>query len=155
MTGLFQTEAESLTEFSFWALWSAPLIVTTDVRNMSAFKRSVLMNAGVLAIQRDAALSPAARLRVDNATGAQLWRKPLAGGDAAVILYNAHDWTAAPSLAVSWSELGPPWDAPDARVRVIDVWENETLAPAATGGFAVPQPVPPHGSVLYRLSLVK
>lgn len=153
MTGLFQTEAETLTEFSFWCLWSAPLIVATDVRNMSTFKRSVLTNEGVLAIQRDAALSPAARLRSDNSTGAQLWVKHLAGGDVAVILYNAADFTAASTLALSWAELGPPWDTPNAHVSVFDLWSSSTLAPSATGGYETSN-VPPHGSVFWRLSLV-
>jgi hypothetical protein len=37
----------SRTEFSFWALWSSPLIVATDPANMSEEKRSILMNKEV------------------------------------------------------------------------------------------------------------
>ena len=99
MTGLFQTEAESVTEFSFWALWSAPMLVATDVRNMSAFKASVLANADVLAVQWDAALKPASRLRGGTA---QTWAKPLADGGAAVVLYNSDD-AAAQNVSNAWA----------------------------------------------------
>lgn len=37
----------SRTEYSFWALWSAPLLVSTDIRHMSAEKRYILMNPEV------------------------------------------------------------------------------------------------------------
>jgi len=40
----------SRTEFSFWCLWSAPLLVSTDVRNMSEEKKSILLNREVIAI---------------------------------------------------------------------------------------------------------
>ena len=148
MTGLFQTEAESITEFSFWSLWSAPILVATDVRNMSAFKTSVLGNAEVLAIQNDAILAPAARLR---GGAAQLWAKPLANGDAAVVLYNSDD-AAARDVALAFADLGGKWAAPGAAVRVYDLWAHATLAPAATGGLDA-KALPPHGSAMWRLTL--
>ena len=151
MTGLFQTEAESLTEFAFWTLWSAPLIVTTDVRNMSAFKASILTNTRVLSIQRDALLSPGLRIRSDNVTGAQLWAKRLAGGDVAVILYNSDDWTTATSLSLEWAELGGTWAAQGLLVRVVDLWSGVTLSAGIAGGFAA-SGVAPHGSAYWRLT---
>jgi len=149
MTGLFQTEAETVTEFSFWSLWSAPLIVATDVRNMSQFKVSVLTNADVLAVQADAALAPAARLR---AGAAQLWAKPLAGGDVAVVLFNA-DGAAARDVPLAFADIGGAWAAAGAEVRVYDLWAHAVIAPAATGGL-VASALPPHGSKMWRLSLV-
>jgi alpha-galactosidase len=147
MTGLFQTEAESITEFSFWALWSAPMLVATDVRNMSAFKASVLGNADVLAIQWDEILAPAARLRAGSA---QLWVKPLANGDVAVVLYNADD-AKTQDVAVAWSEIGGKWAG--ATVSVFDLWAHRVIAAAQTGGLTAAA-LPPHGSAMWRLSLV-
>jgi alpha-galactosidase len=149
MTGLFQTEAESMTELSFWALWSAPLIVATDVRNMSAFKASVLGNADVLGVQWDAALKPAARLRAGSA---QLWSKPLANGDVAVVLYNAGD-SAVQDVSAAWSELGGNFSRPGATVSVYDLWAHRVIATAQTGGLTA-KALPPHGSAMWRLSLV-
>lgn len=41
---------ESRSEFTFWALWSAPLIVSTDIRSLSAEKKEILMNKEVIAM---------------------------------------------------------------------------------------------------------
>jgi len=35
---------DSRTEFSFWALWSAPLLVSTDIRNLTDKKKAILTN---------------------------------------------------------------------------------------------------------------
>lgn len=41
---------ESRSEFSFWCLWSAPLLVTTDIRNLEGAKKDILTNEEVIAI---------------------------------------------------------------------------------------------------------
>lgn len=149
MTGLFQTEAESITEFSFWSLWSAPLLVATDVRNMSAFKAGVLSNAEVLAVQWDELLSPAVRLRGGKA---QTWAKPLADGRAAVVLYNADD-AASQNVTIAWADLGGKWAAAGAAVKVYDLWAHDIIAAAATGGLTTSL-LAPHGSAMWTLTLV-
>jgi alpha-galactosidase len=152
-TGLFQTPAETTTEFSFWSLWGAPLLMATDPRNMTAFKASVVLNEDVLGIQRDALFARAVRLRADNATGAQLWYRDLAGGEAVALLYNRNDW-AAQNLSVSWAELGGAWAGAGAGgVDVFDVW-TKALAKAQAGGMQATD-VPPHGVAMWRLSLPK
>lgn len=153
-TGLFQTPAETATEFSFWALWGAPMLMATDPRNMSEFKRSVVLNEDVLGVQRDAARARARRVRADNATGAQLWYRDLAGAPqaaAAVLLYNANDW-AAQNLSVAWAELGGAWAAPGAACDVYDLWQHRQVAAAQAGGLQAAE-VPPHGVAMWRLTL--
>jgi len=145
-TGLFQTEAEGQTEFTFWCLWGAPLLVATELRNLSAWKRSVLLNADALAVQADALLAPAARLRADNATAAQLWARPLSGGRLAVVLFNGADWEAR-DVACSWAELG--WAG--AAVDVYDAWAHAAVGAGVRGG-ATAKALPPHGSALWILS---
>jgi alpha-galactosidase len=49
---LSMTHLESMSEFSFWALFAAPLIVTTDIRDMSN-KKDILLNAEVIAVNQD------------------------------------------------------------------------------------------------------
>ena len=152
-TGLFQTEAETQTEFSFWALWSAPLLLATDPRNMSAFKASVVLNTEVLAVQRgQAALGYGARrVRADNATGEQLWVKSRGeGGEAVVLLYNSNDWEAR-DLSVSWEELGGGWPAGVA-LDGRDLWSHSAAFAAQSTG-ATAAAVPPHGVRMWRLSV--
>ena len=74
----------SRTEYSFWAIWSAPLLVATDVRGLTARKREILMNADVIAIDQDTSGTAADRVRNDS-RGIQLWARGLANQDQAVM----------------------------------------------------------------------
>ena len=57
-----QTDQEYRSEFSLWALGGSSMLVATDVRNMSAAMRSVLLHAEVLAVHQDPLARPGGRL---------------------------------------------------------------------------------------------
>ena len=122
----------SRTEYSFWALWSAPMLVATDVRYMSHDMRTILTNKEVIAINQDESATSAERLRNDT-SGVHVWARPLANGDKAIVLFNANlEGRLAVNASVAWAELG--WPA-GASVRVRDLWANEDLG-ARVGGFS-------------------
>jgi alpha-galactosidase len=54
----------SRTEFSFWSLWSAPLLMATDPANLSDEKRSIIMNPEVIAINQDKLFTAGERIRI-------------------------------------------------------------------------------------------
>ena len=117
--------AESRTEFTFWALWSSPLLVATDVVDMSDEKKSILMNEEVLAVHHDPLWIAGDRL-YNNTDGTQAWSRPLSNGDVAVVLFNADsqmqykDGKTA-SVSVNVADLG---FAPDDVLRVRDLWAH-------------------------------
>lgn len=47
-----QTLEEYRTEFTIWAMASSPLLVSTDVRNLTSIQRDVLLNTEVIAIDQ-------------------------------------------------------------------------------------------------------
>jgi alpha-galactosidase len=147
MTGFWPlTDTESETEFAFWALFGGPMIISTDVRNMSAWKAGVVLNADILAVNQDAAVLPGTRVVFDNVTNTQVWKKPLANGDLAVIAYNKDD-ASNRTVAVNWVDLG--WPA-SASVSVYDLWSH-TVIGTFTGGTTAADIVP-HGHVMWRLT---
>lgn len=75
MTMFFPTMdfIESRTEYSFWTLWSAPLLVSTDVRNLSPNKKEILMNEEVIAINQDESFTSGNRIR-NESDGSQVER---------------------------------------------------------------------------------
>ena len=120
----------SRTEFSFWSLWSSPLLMATNPADLSDEKRSIIMNPEVIAINQDPAFISGERIRNDNTTtGGQVWSRPLQNGDLAVILYNSanHDGV---SVSVAWTELG--WAAEDS-VAVRDLWAQQSLGEITQG----------------------
>ena len=82
---------DSRTVFSFWSLWSSPLIVTSDVRGLFGHRKETLTNPEVIAVNQYSLATAGDRVSFNNETGAQVWSKPLANGDTAVLLYNSHD----------------------------------------------------------------
>lgn len=120
----------SRTEFSFWAMWSSPMLVATDPANLSDEKKSILMNQEVIAINQDPAFISGERIRNDNeTTGGQLWARPLSNGDICVILFNSANKDDV-AVAVSWEELG--WTKED-KVFVRDLWAHADVGIVAEG----------------------
>jgi len=111
---------DSRTEMAFWTLWSAPLLVATDVRNMSADMSAILMNPEVIAIDQDPAFIGGDRI-ANYSDGGQVWSKPLANGDIAVILYNPTEFHSI-NVAVTWADLG--WSQ---SVSLRDLWARKEL----------------------------
>jgi len=120
---------ESRTEFAFWSLWSAPLLVATDLVNLTEHKRSILTNEEVLAIHHDSLWIAGERI-FNNTDGGQAWFRPLANGDVAVILYNEgtnDNPLAKISVTVNFSSFeGVGWGDEDA-VMVRDLWEKKNV----------------------------
>ena len=105
----------SRTEFTFWAAVSSPLLVATDMRNLSPEKYSIIANPEVIAINQDDSSTSADRVRKD-ANGGQLWVRPLANGDKAVILYNSRK-SSGDNITVSFTPKEVGFQADD-RIRV-------------------------------------
>jgi alpha-galactosidase len=143
----------SKTEFTFWSLWSSPLLVATDVVNMSDQKKQILMNEEVLAIHQDQLWKAGDRL-FNNTDGTQAWQRPLQNGDVCVVLFNAaNDRSDSPkSISVDLTSVGFKADEP---VYIRDLWQHANLQPAeGQSAFtnSIQQSVGKHASVMLRVS---
>ncbi len=134
---------DSRAEFSFWALWSAPLIVTSDVRDLFGHRKEILTNPEVIAVNQDALATAGDRVSFNNETGAQVWSKPLANGDIAVLLFNSHDRHTI-DVSCSWQQFGI---AISALVR--DLWLRTDLGRIEAGFSAK---LAPHDVKFLRLT---
>jgi len=96
---------KSQSEFSFWALWSAPLIVATDMANMTSEKRQILANTAVIAVDQDPLGKPGYRL-FNNSDGTQMWLKNCADGSLVVLLYNGDEFSQqVVNVSPSWRSV--------------------------------------------------
>eukprot|EP00037_Helgoeca_nana_P037571 m.16613 g.16613 ORF g.16613 m.16613 type:complete len:404 (+) comp9060_c0_seq1:42-1253(+) len=118
---------ESRSEFTFWALWSAPLIVSTDIRSLSAEKKEILMNKEVIAINQDPLITAGDRVSGKQG-GPQVWVRSLANGDKAVVLFNSG--SADVAIGVTWASL----NCTSSTYAVRNLW-NQTDLGHYTGEF--------------------
>ena len=117
------SEGLGRSQMALYCILAAPLILGTDVRQMTAAGAATLLNAHAIAVNQD----PLGRMgvRLGGATTSlaptQVWYRPLANGDVAVALYNA----------------GPP---------PAHVWHTDCAADdfnATTGGYFSSATTPP------------
>jgi alpha-galactosidase len=136
------TADEATTNFSMWAMWSAPLIAGNDPRTAygNDAAGSILLNREVIAIDQDPLARPA-NLIVSGPVW-QVWRKPLSGGRLALAVVNLGDRPGA--AAFTWSQLR--LGAPPAALR--DVWAHRS-GPAGTG---LRVQLGAHGTAVYVLT---
>jgi len=142
----------SRTEYTFWALWSSPLFISTDLRKVSKKKMEIIANEQVIAISQD--LAGMGGDRIFNGTrGDQVWLKKLSNGNKCVVLYNSGvTGKAHVNVQVTWEMIG--WDnVGDAKtmVQVYDLWNKEDLG-IFMGGYNIS--VAPRDVQMLRLSLV-
>ncbi|KAK7097799.1 hypothetical protein V1264_004724 [Littorina saxatilis] len=74
--------------FGMWAMFSAPLLVSVDLRTISQEALAILQNRNVIAIDQDPLGVSAKRLDGMNLPNSiSVWTKPLADGSTAVAFY--------------------------------------------------------------------
>lgn len=163
------TNEEYRTEFSLWAIASAPLIVSTDVRNLSVIQKEILLNKDLIAVQQDP-LGIAGGLVLNyscsssnppnTGTGralCQIWSRVLSGGSRAVALYNPDDHAHNISVDLDalfaqhrpFSSRRRPSTGAKRGVLVQDLWHRMPDVVVSTGPFTAQ--VPSHGAVVLKL----
>jgi len=127
------TEAQSRTQFNLWAILAAPLLLGSDLRNLSAWDRETYTNKEIIAVNQDP-LAKQGR-RVANATSAtaqastSVWARELVGGHFAMVFLSdapAGTPTSVRCGAGCWSQLP---HALGSRFAVRNLW---THGPAET-----------------------
>jgi alpha-galactosidase len=136
--GMSSTEAQ--TQFTMWAIVAAPLVIGADVRGLSPQTVAMLTNAEVIAIDQDPLGVQGAPTKRDH--GAEVWVKPLAGGEIAVALLNRGP--AVRNVTADATDIGlPAAGAFEAR----DLWTGTTTREHGMIGAEVPA----HGAAFYRV----
>lgn len=87
---------EAVTHFSMWALMSSPLIIGTDIRELSPANLAIYSNPAVIALNQDPSGGAATRVwrqlcndtDVNGQCETSLWVRTLKNGDFAIALLN-------------------------------------------------------------------
>ena len=136
-----QTPLEQRSMFTMWAALPTGLILSADLRiwsnGLDAYTIETLTNREIIAINQDDAVLP--MRPVFNESGIQVWKKPLASGDLAIVFFFRGDEAgplpnppAIQEISVQWSALGLSISQ---QVRVRDLW-NQTDIGVFTESFS-------------------
>jgi alpha-galactosidase len=135
------TAAQFQTQFSMWAMLAAPLMISDDMRTMSAASLATVSNKQVIAIDQD----PGGVQGWQNSSSGngQVWEKPLIGRAYAVALLNRG--STALAISTTAAQLGLPAAA---SYKVASLWSGQNST--ASGSFTAQ--VQPYSTVLLRIT---
>lgn len=112
-------DIEYRTQMNMWCMFSAPLMIGCDVRNMSEATKTILLNKDVIAIDQDALGKQG--FRVYRKNGLEAWKKQLSGDRFAIALFNRNEDER--QMNVNWKDVEL-----DTAVKydAYDVWKHAT-----------------------------
>ena len=131
---------EQRSQMTMWSIMAAPIMISSDVRNMSNETKELYLNKDMIAINQDSLGVQGHRISDKN--GKQVWTKPLQNGDLAVALLNNNSSTQ--TVECNFADLGV-----EGEVEVRDAWKKKDLGPVSHVSIELPA----HGSALLRLVL--
>jgi alpha-galactosidase len=134
------TPTEEQTQFTLWSELASPLLLSTDLTNLTPAELSIIRNKDVIAVDQDP--MGAQGTIVQRGTGYDVLAKPLQNGDVAVVLFNRGD--TAQTISTSASNVGLSSGSP---YELTDLVRKQTTS--TTGVIAAN--VPAHGTVIYRV----
>ena len=151
------TDEEYKSEYSLWWINQSPLVVATDVRNMTAVMTKLLLNQPMLAIHQDTRTGPGKHTGGDGRCGAllgalqcQYWVRVLADGSVAVVLFNSDGASHAMSFPFGGEQakhLPAGWGG-NTTVAATEMWG---LVPKFTATGHVRATVAAHGVAVFHL----
>jgi len=144
---------EDRAHFSLWAMMAAPLIAGNDLQAMPRETREVLTNREVIAIDQDS-LGVQGFAYEASADGVEIWFKPLAGGDWAMMVLNRGEAPRAVRFDFARESVSDDLSKRETRFgdttyRVLDLWAHRERGTTARPLEAT---VAPHDVLMLRLA---
>ena len=141
--------AQGRSHFSMWSVMKAPLLIGTDVTNMTKDTVDTLTNGEVIAVNQDDLGVQASLVRAGNAS--LTWAGPLSAGGFVVLMVNNGGESTTLHLNAS------AFDFPaEATFLAEELWSQTKLAEMVTSTSHVAFPtVEPYGCILLRLTRTK
>lgn len=132
------TPDEQYFQMSFWAIISAPLIISCDLEHLDDFTRGILCNREVIAVNQTFHGPSEKVLSQDDG---EVWIKPLGEGRTAVGFFNKSNKGQIIHVPLSRLKLKSPQNARD-------LWKQEN---AGTASREMKVRLNPHGAALFLL----
>lgn len=144
------TMDEKKTHFALWCSFSAPLIISANIPELSDEEIKFLTNEDLIAVNQDPLIQQATLVSQDGTF--DVLTKNLANNDRLLTILNRGDKAA--DLTVSWAKIGIQTARvnPDTELNVKDLWTGETTKVKVGAEGVTAKSIPSHGTVVYRIS---
>jgi len=113
-----QTDNQYRTEFSLYAIVASPLLIGTDIRNMTKIMKELILNTEVLAVNQDYQAVPG---DTKTSCGTKAYVRHLTDKTVAVAILNLSE--SKNEVSVCFKDVG--WSSDMANVR--DLWKMKDM----------------------------
>ncbi|MGF1427751.1 ricin-type beta-trefoil lectin domain protein [Kitasatospora sp. LaBMicrA B282] len=134
------TDDESRSQVALWSMMAAPMILSSDVSQLTPAGLAALGNTDLIAVDQDSAGHQASVVATDGNT--DVLARPLANGDRAVAVLNRTG--SARTVSTALASVG----LPGCTVSAKDLWSGGT----STVSGSLTATVPAHGTAVWRLT---
>ena len=146
-----QSDTEYMTEFAVYAISCSPLLVATDIRNMTDIMKKVLLNTEINEVNQQDETKAGVLNYYHDCNGAskicQVWTRQLnVSGTIAVAAVNIDD--TEHEIVIDFSKLGMGWSS-STKVNIRDLWQHKDIG-SVTGLYNVQ--VEAHGNFFAKLT---
>ncbi len=146
-----QTDTEYMTEFAIFAISSSPMLVATDIRNMTDIMKKCLLNKEIIEVNQQDETPAGNLVYYHDCSGpskvCQVWSRKLKESDTiAVVAFNIDD--GEHRISIEFNKLGMDWNS-DSTLDVRDLWQHKNIG-SFTGQYDVD--IPPHANFFAKLT---
>lgn len=150
------TPSQSRSQFSMWAVMSAPLLISSDIRNISQYVLESYTNKLVIDVNQDKATKQGYRVQGGNLalddvnSTTNIWSRELVDGSRAMVFLNVGPNTVKMTCdAQCFNNAG---FADNIRVRVYDLWQqNKFIGNFSTRDGFIVESVPQDEAGMFRM----
>ena len=148
-----QTDDEYRTAFAVWSLSQSPIIVASDVRNMTVVMNQTLLNKDLVELHQSTATPPGKHLaywQCSEPLMCEVWgRKMTINGTSWMIALVNHG-KKVHNITVRWKDLG--FDDAE-KATIVDVWDPQRRVLSSDATVSYTASVLSHGSAVVKISL--
>ena len=142
-----QTDDEYRTAFAMWSIAQSPLIVCSDVRDMTPVMTQTILNKDLVHLHQSTSTPPGKHLAYWSCSEllkCEVWGRKMDDSTWMIVLLNRGK--KSHNITVDWKVLGLE---DDQVVDVYDVWNNSTHLGNRTVSFT--SSVPSHGTTVVKI----
>jgi alpha-galactosidase len=139
---------EYITQFVFWCLTAAPLMMGADIRDLDEESRKLLQNKELIRLNQDSECRPAYQAN-GTTKDYPIFIRMLENGEFALVFFNLKD--AARTLEIPFSDIGVPYSS-GVGVSLYDMLTGEDMG-IRRDDMRIN--VPAHGCRAFRAKLVR
>jgi alpha-galactosidase len=138
------TDLQGRFQFSMWAIMAAPMLMSSNVRNLTAFQRETYLNLEVIAVNQDVLGRAGQRLvggslssPAKGSAATNVWGRPLSDGSWAFAFVNTDPSPTADLVCDAACLSLTGWEATQS-LAVRDLWAHKMLPnTTASAGLSV------------------